>query len=60
MSLWISFVLAAALLSMLALVFHIRRSAHAGDRVLVAHGLILLVGLLLAGSGVAALKLLSF
>jgi len=59
MSLWLLFVLGIAALSAAALFAYIRRSAKAGDCVLVAHGLILLVGLALAGAGVAALKLLS-
>ena len=58
MTAWIFAVLAASALSLLALFAYIRRSAKAGDCVLVAHGLILLVGLLLASLGVAALKLL--
>ena len=59
MSLWFLFVLGIAALSAAALLSYIRRSAKAGDCVLVAHGLILLVGLALAGAGVAVLKLLS-
>ena len=58
MTAWTFAVLAASALSLLALFTYIRRSAKAGDCVLVAHGLILLVGLLLASLGVAALKLL--
>ena len=58
MTAWTFAVLAASSLSLLALFAYIRRSAKAGDCVLVAHGLILLVGLLLASLGVAALKLL--
>ena len=59
MSLWTLFVLGIAALSAAALFAYIRRSAKASDCVLVAHSLILLVGLALAGAGVAALKLLS-
>ena len=58
MTAWTFAVLAASALSLLALFAYIRRSAKAGDCVLVAHGLILLVGLLLASLGVAVLKLL--
>ena len=58
MTAWTFAVLAASALSLLALFAYIRRSAKVGDCVLVAHGLILLVGLLLALLGVAALKLL--
>jgi len=58
MAAWTFAVFAASALSLLALFAYIRRSAKAGDCVLVAHGLILLVGLLLASLGVAALKLL--
>ena len=60
MTIWTVALCLATALSAAALLFYIRRSARAGDKVLVAHGLILLVGLLLAGGGVAALKLLSF
>ncbi|WP_446423674.1 hypothetical protein [Mailhella sp.] len=56
MSGWLCFVFALAAVSAAALVFYVRRSASAGDRVLVAHGLILLLGLALASIGVAALK----
>ena len=59
MSGWIILIFAFAAVSAAALLAYIRRSARAGDCVLVAHGLILLVGLALAGAGVAALKLLS-
>lgn len=55
--LWLSLVLGFAVLAALALAFYLRRSARAGDCVLVAHGLILLVGLALSALGVAALKL---
>ena len=58
MTAWTFAVFAASALSLLALFAYIRRSAKAGDCVLVAHGLILLVGLLLASLGVAVLKLL--
>ena len=58
MTAWTFAVLAASALSLLALFAYIRRSAKAEDCVLVAHGLILLVGLLLGSLGVAALKLL--
>ena len=58
MTAWTFAVLAASALSLLALFAYIRRSDKAGDCVLVTHGLILLVGLLLASLGVAALKLL--
>ena len=59
MSLWLLFVLGIAALSVTALLAYLRRSAKAGDCVLVAHGLILLIGLALAGAGVLALKFLS-
>ena len=58
MSGWLFFVLGISALSLAALVAYIRRSAHGADCVLVAHGLILLVGLALAGLGVAVLKIL--
>ena len=58
MSGWIFLVLGISALSLAALVTYLRRSALAADSVLVTHGLILLVGLLLAGLGVVALKVL--
>ena len=58
MSGWLFLVLGISALSIAALVAYIRRSALVADCVLVAHGLILLVGLVLAGLGVAALKVL--
>ena len=58
MSGWLFLVLGISALSIAALVAYIRRSALVADCVLVAHGLILLVGLVLAGLGVAALKIL--
>ena len=58
MSGWLFLVLGISALSLAVLVAFIRRSARAADCVLVAHGLILLVGLALAGLGVAALKIL--
>ena len=58
MSGWLFLVLGISILSLAALVTYLRRSALADDRVLIAHGLILLVGLVLAGLGVAALKVL--
>ena len=58
MSGWLFLVLGISSLSLAALVTYLRRSALAADRVLIAHGLILLVGLLLAGLGVVALKVL--
>ena len=58
MSGWLFLVLGISALSLAALVAYIRRSALVADCVLVAHGLILLVGLALAGLGVAALKIL--
>ena len=58
MSGWIILVLGISALSLAALVTYLRRSALAADCVLIAHGLILLVGLVLAGIGVAALKVL--
>ena len=58
MSGWIFLVLGISALSIAALVTYLRRSALAADCVLIAHGLILLVGLVLAGIGVAALKVL--
>ena len=59
MSGWIILIFAFAAVSAAALLAYIRRSARAGDCVLVAHGLILLVGLLLASIGVAVLKVIS-
>ena len=58
MSGWLFLVLGISALSIAALVAYIRRSALVADCVLVAHGLILLVGLMLTGLGVAALKVL--
>ena len=58
MSGWLFLVLAVTALSLAALAAYLRRSALVSDRVLVAHALILLVGLLLAGLGVIALKVL--
>ena len=58
MSGWLFLVLCISALSLAALVAYIRRSARGADSVLVAHGLILLVGLVLAGLGVVALKIL--
>ena len=58
MSGWLFLVLGISALSLAALVTYLRRSALVADRVLVAHGLILLVGFLLAGLGVVALKVL--
>jgi hypothetical protein len=58
MSGWLFLVLGISALSLAALEAYIRRSALVADCVLVAHGLILLVGFLLAGLGVAALKVL--
>ena len=58
MSGWLFLVLGISALSFAALVAYLRRSTLVADRVLVAHGLILLVGLMLAGLGVVALKVL--
>ena len=58
MSGWLFLVLGISALSLAALVAYIRRSSLVEDRALVAHGLILLVGLILAGLGVVALKIL--
>ena len=58
MSGWLFLVLSISALSLAALVAYIRRSARVADCVLVAHGLILFVGLVLAGLGVVILKLL--
>ena len=58
MSGWLFLVLGISALSLAALVTYLRRSTLVADRVLVAHGLILLVGLMLAGLGVVALKVL--
>lgn len=60
MPFWSSFALAVAFLSMSALLFYIRRSAKAGDRILVAHGLILLFGLAVISCAVVALKVTGF
>ncbi|MBQ4615093.1 MAG: hypothetical protein IJB29_00010 [Mailhella sp.] len=59
MSGWILFIFATAALAVLALLAYIRRARKSGDRVLVAHGLILLTGLVLACIGVAILKVIS-
>ena len=58
MSGWIFLVLGISALSLAALVTYLRRSALVADCVLVAHGIILIVGLVLAGLGVVALKVL--
>ena len=58
MSGWLILVLGISVLSLATLVAYIRRSALVADCVLVAHGLILIVGLVLAGLGVVALKVL--
>ena len=58
MSRWLFLVLGISALSLAALATYLRRSSLVEDRVLVAHGLILLVGLMLAGLGVVALKVL--
>ena len=60
MTAWTFAVLAASALSLLALFAYIRRSAKAGDRILVAHGLILLFGLAVISCAVAALKVTGF
>ena len=58
MSGWLILVLGISVLSLATLVAYIRRAALVADCVLVAHGLILVVGLVLAGLGVVALKVL--
>ena len=58
MSVWLVFLFVFSAGSAVALLAYIRRARKAGDCVLVAHGLILLTGLVLAGLGVAALKIL--
>ena len=58
MSRWLFLVLGISALSLAALATYLRRSSLVEDRVLVAHGLILLVGLMLAGLGVVTLKVL--
>ena len=58
MSGWLILILAVTALSLAALAVYLRRSALVSDCVLLAHGLILLVGLLLAGLGVIVLKVL--
>jgi hypothetical protein len=57
---WMIFAALFVSLAVGALLYYIRSSAKAGHRVLVAHGMILLLGLVLAGLGVAALKLSGF
>ena len=59
MSGWLTLIFTVAAFSAAALLAYIRRARRAGDSVLVAHGFILLLGLLLASIGVAALKLAS-
>jgi hypothetical protein len=59
MSGWIILIFSIAAVSTLMLLAYILRARQEGDRVLVAHGLILLLGLVLASIGVAALKLAS-
>ncbi|MBQ4076150.1 MAG: hypothetical protein IJD65_00480 [Mailhella sp.] len=59
MSGWLIFIFAIAAFSAAALLAYVRRARSAGDCVLTAHGLILLLGLILASIGVALLKLMS-
>jgi hypothetical protein len=59
MSGWIILIFSLAAVSAATLLAYILRARKEGDRVLVAHGLILLLGLVLASIGVAALKLAS-
>ena len=58
MSVWTILIFFFAAVSAAALLTYIRQARTAGDRVLVAHGLILLLGLILACLGVAVLKLI--
>ena len=59
MSVWLVFLFVISAGSAAALLAYIRQARKAGDCLLVAHGLILLIGLVLAGLGVAALKILN-
>ena len=59
MSGWLILIFSLAAVSALMLLASILRARREGDQVLVAHGLILLLGLILASIGVAALKLAS-
>ena len=58
MSGWTIIIFFFAAVSLAALLAYIRQAKKTGDRVLVAHGLILLLGLILASLGVAVLKLI--
>ena len=58
--LWMLAVLVFVVFSSGILLYYIRRSSREGSKVLVAHGMILLLGLVLAGLGVVALKLSGF
>ena len=58
MSGWTVIIFFFAAVSSAALLAYIRQARKEGDRVLVAHGLILLLGLILASLGVAILKLI--
>ncbi|MBR6624814.1 MAG: hypothetical protein IKL01_01150 [Mailhella sp.] len=58
MSGWTIIIFFFAAVSSAALLAYIRQAKKTGDRVLVAHGLILLIGLILASLGVAVLKLI--
>ena len=57
MSGWIILIFSLAAVSAATLLAYILRARKEGDCVLFAHGLILLLGLVLASIGVAALKL---
>ena len=57
MSGWTIIIFFFAAVSSAALLAYIRQAKKTGDRVLVAHGLILLLGLILASLGVVLLKL---
>ena len=57
MSGWTTIIFFFAAVSSAALLAYIRQARKTGDRVLVAHGLILLLGLILASLGVVLLKL---
>ena len=53
---WTILAVLASAFSAAALACYIRKARRAGDRVLAAHGIILLVGLCLAGAAVCALR----
>ena len=57
---WMFVLAAVAAVSFGILLYYIRRSSREGHRVLVAHGMILLLGFVVLCFGVAAIKLTGF